>query len=1128
MDKVSFWILVLLLWCVIHRCNRLIDWPKVKNDLAGRPFLKFLEPKYQKVVIEWLGKPLWLGLLLAISIVFLLPDFIIDTPNKLCFSRSPTFLSLPESGQDWLDFRSRKLSFVGRSQELQALDKFLDTETQFSWWWLNGAAGTGKSRLALEWSAMHSSWYIPCLSRGHDTGLFHDVGGEEFWKVWQPRRPTVIVIDDAAEHTDRILILLKDLGQRAKELAFPVRVLLVERTVPESLKQLDEKAVYSEYRYQKDSLKLSPLGTGDLEKLAKEVGSLRGRDLDLTDGQKKEILKVSLGRPLFMIWAIDNLIENNGVISWEASEDLLEEQTARTRAKFRQAGLAESCIPLVAMASLTRRLNWETTKLFIPDPACENKSLFDELYRKDTARYIPALEPDLLGEYFVLKEFANLTEPRQKLFLETAWQASPKEVAQTLYKIGSDFKDQFLTSGIDGMPTKSDQLAWWGQIRVWLLSKENLSDADIRFYWAQLGQLAEDHQSDGLVNRAVVRGGAWAMRSFSKLQMLDDMYKVQERLEAISSRFESDPQIQAGLSMGLAHAVGHYGKSKHYREMKRAFEKLESTARRLPNEIDIQIMLAMGITNVIDDYDRSPYSEEVPRLFERVKGLEQQFSGNVSLQYLTLYSINPAINAFARKQSWSDVDSSLTLARNIAGRFKDKPEFQLGLAIAAENTLNNYGTNKILEKTIAPLDILKGIGIRYPYNQAIQQIVSKGLHNAIASYQGTTYADKLPALFADLRQISDRFQSDSGVQDYMSSSALTVMQMHIIRHEEEKVEELYGFVIARGDTFGEHIGIQLNLCTLTMNKLNYYVERKQLEKLEQHLEIIRAKTKKFASHPKFKEVLAMAVVTALQAYADNRQVEPMGQNLDSLREIVESLPKEIRVQKLLAIGLSKAAWLYRIVGDLVRMNRAREELQSKVNDFPDDDEIAGLWALALSQSIQAADENAEKSYSKLKLLSLRFPDQWMVQMAYIGGMANRMKGQYFAKDKRFSQEFESNLASAVEVGMRFPTRGEVQVPVVKVASMAAGIYSARRATEKMQNAVGIVSEVATRFPDSREIQFDFAITSLNAIQSLLSLGKRTDAEEHLKAIQLIAKKFSKDKEIQNSLYEANALFLTKL
>ncbi len=200
MSTVSAWalglVLWLILWGVIHALSNIFNPKAIIKWLTECAWLSFFQPKYQKVIkrfIETGWKPLF-----AFAIVSILAYPVVLPTDRFCFPESPTFLSLPDRGQDWLDFRSRKLSFVGRSQELEELERFLNAETQFSWWWLNGAAGTGKSRLALEWILSHSSSHIPCLAHGYDTGLFRDVGGEDYWRSWQPRRPTVIVIDDAA------------------------------------------------------------------------------------------------------------------------------------------------------------------------------------------------------------------------------------------------------------------------------------------------------------------------------------------------------------------------------------------------------------------------------------------------------------------------------------------------------------------------------------------------------------------------------------------------------------------------------------------------------------------------------------------------------------------------------------------------------------------------------------------------------------------------------------------------------------------------------------------------------------------------------------------------------------------
>ena len=1095
--------------------------------LTERAWLSFFQPRYQKVIkrlIETGWKPLF-----AFAIASILAYPVVLPTDRFCFPESPPFLSLPDRGQDWLDFRSRKLSFVGRSQELEELEKFLNAEAQFSWWWLNGAAGTGKSRLALEWIVSHSSSHIPCLARGYDVGLFHDVGGEDYWRFWQPRRPTVIVIDDAAEHTNRILDLLKDLGQRAKGLAHPVRVLLVERAIPENLKQLDEKELFLENRYTKDPLKLNPLGTGDLEKLASEVALLRNRSLVLTDGQKLEILKVSQGRPLFMIWAIDNLIENNGVISWKGSEDILKAQTVRTRAKFLLAGLQEQCIPLVAMATLTRRLSWETAKLFVPDSACEKKHLFDELYGQDTTRYIPALEPDLLGEYFVLEEFKNLTEPRQRVFLDSAWEASPKEVAQTLYKIGEDFKEHFQTGGIDWKPTKSDSQAWWGQVRVWLLSKDNLPPNDIHHYWKQLTQLAQDHPSDIMINRAVVLGAAWAIRNFGKLQMLDDMQRVQDTLESVSRHFANNPEIQAGVSMGLAHGVGPYGRAKRFDEMKKTYEKLESTAKLFPAQTDLQAMFAMGTVNAINHYAKSPYSGDIPRIFEQMRLLSHRSAGNASVQLYALLSTAHAVAAFGSTQSWTELESAFAFAKTIADEFKDYRDFQLGFATVNTNTIHNYGTGKLIGKLTQPLNLLNDIGKRFTRDQAIQEIVAKGLLNAIVAYRNTTAADQSVNLFWQLRDISARFPKDAEINQYMCSAAANpIIPFYKHKQDTAKLEEVFRLVTAVGEAFPGEVGIRLDLSSITADMVAYYADQKQVDKIEQSLSTLRSRTAEFPANINFQVLMIAGLSHAVRAYGEAMQLQPMEQSLKSAREIALKFPEEVMIHQLFAMNLANSIRFYRLNGEGLKGSSLIGELDKIAIHFPNDAEIAWLLATALNQVLTFTANSVEESYLRLRNLSSRFPDNEKVQTEFIGGMINRCIRLFSAKDKRVFGEFEEYSNQSLMIGDRFPTNAHLQLAVAKMTSMAVTLYAALRRTDKLEPTMNTLGAVVARFPDSPEIQSEIVIAGANAMRALLSVGKRNQAEKQLEAIKNVASRFPNQLEMQNKVKQAQELFVKDL
>ncbi len=66
-----------------------------------------------------------------------------------------------DDGLNRFFFGTRTIPFVGREREFHALNQFLDSDRAVSWWLVAGAAGQGKSRLALElYLSRHGSWAV--------------------------------------------------------------------------------------------------------------------------------------------------------------------------------------------------------------------------------------------------------------------------------------------------------------------------------------------------------------------------------------------------------------------------------------------------------------------------------------------------------------------------------------------------------------------------------------------------------------------------------------------------------------------------------------------------------------------------------------------------------------------------------------------------------------------------------------------------------------------------------------------------------------------------------------------------------------------------------------------------------
>jgi hypothetical protein len=95
--------------------------------------------------------------------------------------------------------------FVGREAESKTINVFLaDSNRRFSFMLLTGSGGIGKSRLALETIlAQRTGWW--------HAGFLDDLKTAEYWKLWQPQRPTLIVIDYAARQPEQVGVMLAGL-----------------------------------------------------------------------------------------------------------------------------------------------------------------------------------------------------------------------------------------------------------------------------------------------------------------------------------------------------------------------------------------------------------------------------------------------------------------------------------------------------------------------------------------------------------------------------------------------------------------------------------------------------------------------------------------------------------------------------------------------------------------------------------------------------------------------------------------------------------------------------------------------------------------------------------------------------
>lgn len=177
------------------------------------------------------------------------------------------------SGFDY-SFKSQYTSFIGRKEDQNQIWEFFyhdDSLIEFKWWVLVGSGGAGKSRLAFE---VCNSF----RNSGHYAGFINDIKGFDKWDVWQPEKPTFVVIDYAATDIDKLADIIKTLHRRnqaGRRLNYPVRFLLIERNISGNwynyLKENQEIMSCCYLNRQQQVLELSIFMPLDLLEMIKEI-----------------------------------------------------------------------------------------------------------------------------------------------------------------------------------------------------------------------------------------------------------------------------------------------------------------------------------------------------------------------------------------------------------------------------------------------------------------------------------------------------------------------------------------------------------------------------------------------------------------------------------------------------------------------------------------------------------------------------------------------------------------------------------------------------------------------------------------------------------------------------------------
>nr|WP_271009790.1 hypothetical protein [Paucibacter sp. B51] len=391
-----------------------------------------------------------------------------------------------------LYFGSRSVPLFGREGELQRLGSFLSGADPLRWLVIQGPGGAGKSRLALELClSQREGWYA---------GFLPDAERERDWLRWQPLVPTLIVLDYATKDSARTRTLLHALASRTMPealypLACPVRVLLL-------LREADERSLLEDIVARGDA-EHALRQTGELKRPMK-LGALSDpwplfeaayqaahRSLPERAHTLQALARLDAQeRPLFALMLADAMIlaSSKGSPELQSFDTglLMDEVIRRWRTKFwrpacEAAGLGSGRAEetLLALATLSGGLPLQHGRVpEVPIPGLLpswNPHLHPDLFAAMTGREPPRtevlpLEPDLVGEHFVLSELSQKSTAECQALMAVAWRANPLGSAAFLDRLSQTLRQDSLFEYQGGArtamallfqaPPDSGTLAW--------------------------------------------------------------------------------------------------------------------------------------------------------------------------------------------------------------------------------------------------------------------------------------------------------------------------------------------------------------------------------------------------------------------------------------------------------------------------------------------------------------------------------------------------------------------------------------------------------------------------------------------------------------------------------------------
>jgi hypothetical protein len=592
-------------------------------------------------------------------------------------------------------YTNRYIECLGREAEHISLENFSHTEktNNIAWLWIKGPGGMGKSRLALEFClAMQADWH---------TGFLDMDANAPDWTRWQPKLPTLLVIDYATTHPDKLGKILRGLCNRSPErhLRRPVRLLLLDR---DQRKEELQKAIGTG----KDAQGIEDARLHDLELSAPAdpwpvIAAFLTQAQPNTPLPDKASTLESLKRidpaqrPLFAMLLADAITQGLAPDHLDR-KSLLSYVLKRERDKYWQPGADKCNVPLktaeryLALATVVNGLPREEVPKLQLDPW--NGDIYAPLlhtlssYNTRTETLAP-LAPDLLGECHVLEHFEKAPNSELKQTLTQAFDHWPGETFTFFDRVAQDFADaELLSRALQIKPqTRLGRLVWAGWI-VNLTNRTTNTQAErARLALQALTQLAARHSDQPEIRLELAKAAVNMINGLAPTEP-EDAKALFKQLKQLAAHHSDQPEIRLALAQAAFNMIHDLAPTEPG-YAKALFKQLKQLAARHSDQPEIRLELAKAAFNMISHL--APTEPGYAKaLFKQLEQLAAHHSDQPEIQlalakaaFNMIHDLAPTEPGYAK--------ALFEQLKQLAARDSDQPEIRLRLAKAAFNMIHD-------------------------------------------------------------------------------------------------------------------------------------------------------------------------------------------------------------------------------------------------------------------------------------------------------------------------------------------------------------------------------------------------------------------------------------------------------